>query len=233
MPRVVTTPTIERQPSLSQGGILFTPTATPPQSPPQLQPQSAPAIAPDLEAALRNVLQGLQLSRASTLALMRMQLAVRSGERLQAMEAMDRLDTLDTELERVLARAPSPGAQDAAWQAVAKHIEDQKLALAFEKLALASGIVGPGMVSVDDTLPAAPGEPGHTADPAAWEPTEPLPDMPELAALRPSQDAQEDYYAAEYFAPERARGSRSSTIIGLILTLLIAAGIAAAVWFYL
>jgi hypothetical protein len=205
---------MERQPPLSQGSILFNPTATPP-----ARPTPQPNGAADMDATLYHVVQALQLSRASTLALMRMQLAVRSGERLQAMAAMDRLDALDSELERVLTCLPAPGPNDPAAQLIAKHIEDQKLALAFEKLALASGIVGPDMVSIEDALPDEAQPP---ADPAAWEPPAQAPDMPELTALRPVDD----------FAPERARGI-SSTAIGLILTLLIAAGIAAAAWAYL
>jgi len=216
MPCVVTMPTKERQP-LSEGSVLYNPTTA----------QPIPTSPAALDATLRHVMQGLQLSRASTLALMRMQLAVRSGERLQAMEAMDRLDTLDTELEKLIALLPAPDSNDPGWLAVNKHIDDQKLALAFEKLALASGIVGPGMVSIEDALPAQAEMPDQPADPATWEPTEPVPEMPELAALRPTLEAAEDD-----FAPHRS-GGISPTVIGLILTLLIAAGAAAGVWFYL
>lgn len=177
----------------------------------------------DLDAALRTMLQGLLLSRASTLSLMRLQLAVRSGERVQAMEAMDRLDMLDTELERVIANAPLPGYDDSSTQIIAKHIEDQKLALAFEKLALASGIVGPDMVSPEEPLLPEPDAPDQSAAPEAWQPPEHAPDIAELAALRTQE---------EEFTPHRSPGV-SSTVIGLILTLLIAAGVAAAAWAYL
>lgn len=160
--------------------------------------------------------QALQLSRANTMALMRMQLAVRSGERLQAMEAMDRLDTLDAELARMIQHLPRPAGTDPAWQLVAKHVEEQKLALAFEKLALASGIVGPDMVSIENAWSAdehAPSEPES-------EPDFPRADMPDLSPLRP--------LAEEFEA--RPRRALSPQVLGLALTLLVVAGIAAAVW---
>ena len=217
MPCVVTTPTMEHQPPHLQGGALFKPVPAP-----QSRPAPGEASA-SMDPTLRRVMQGLQLSRASTLSLMRMQLAVRSGERMQAMAAMDRLDALDAELERLIAQLPAPDSNDPGWQAIAKHIEEQKLALAFEKLALASGIVGPDMVSIEEALPGPAEQTEQPADPALWEPVEPLPDMPELAAVRAQ---------AEEFAPERSRGI-SSAVLGLALTLAIAAGATAAAWYWL
>lgn len=92
----------------------------------------------------------LQLSRASTIALARLQLAIRSNDRRQALAAMDRIHALDTEMERLLSHLPAPGGDDPEWQAMMRHLGDQKLALDFEKLALASGVSGPDMITRTD-----------------------------------------------------------------------------------
>jgi len=99
------------------------------------------------------VTHGLQLARASTIALTRLQLALAGGDSRQAMEAIDCLHALDGEFEHLVGRLPANPAEtgqnalkDPATL-LRKHITDQKLALAFEKLAFASGIVGPDLVS--------------------------------------------------------------------------------------
>jgi hypothetical protein len=119
---------------------------------------------------------GLQLSRASTLALTRLQLALTTGDRQQAMAAMDRLHALDAEIERLVDHLPSGHGDDSDRQAIAKHLSDQKLALAFEKLALASEISGPDLRS-------PPVLPPRTAE----EDTPPLPEWPALPKVEPTE----------------------------------------------
>jgi hypothetical protein len=110
--------------------------------------------------------RGLQLSRASILALTRLQLALTTGDRHQAMAALDRLHALDSEIERLVDRLPAPGNDDPEWQAMIKHLGDQKLTLAFEKLAFVSGVEGPDLVS---PIPVRP----LSVPPPATEPTDP------------------------------------------------------------
>jgi len=79
----------------------------------------------------------LQFLRASGLAQARLQLAVLSGNRRRALEQIDRLVQIDKEIERIadgtvgIAR---PLAQ------LASELVDQRLAIASEKLALASEV---------------------------------------------------------------------------------------------
>lgn len=122
----------------------------------------------------RKLAEGLQLTRASTIALTRLQLALASGDRRQAMTAIDRLHVLDGEIEQLVEQLPpstasardtdehslsghlpaagDPPPGDDLLASLGKHIADQKLALAFEKLALASGISGPDLVSTSQAL---------------------------------------------------------------------------------
>jgi hypothetical protein len=105
---------------------------------------------PDPAALAADLGRSLQLSRASALALTRLQLAMKSRDRQAAMAALDRLHTLDAEMERLADHLPAPAADDpgrAEWDAIVRHLGDQKLALAFEKLAVASEISGPDLVS--------------------------------------------------------------------------------------
>lgn len=142
---------------------------------------------------------GLQLSRANTMALTRLQLALTSGDRQQAMEAMDRLHVLDAELERLVNHLRAED-EDPDWQAITKHLSDQKLAIAFEKLALASEISGPDLHSPPVPLPRQDEE----APP-------PLPDWPALPSVEPTE-----------WKPA------SHSLIGLLLALLLTIGLAAA-----
>jgi hypothetical protein len=77
----------------------------------------------------------LDVIRASGLAQARLQLAVLSGNRHRALEQIDRLVTLDKELERIaegtVGIAPPP-------DKMASALVDERLAIASEKLALAS-----------------------------------------------------------------------------------------------
>lgn len=104
------------------------------------------AMPPDRQSQ-ESLLLGLQLCRANTMSLTRLQLALRSGNRRSALEAIDRLHALDARIEHLIERLPAPANEGGDWQAIAKHLEDQKIAIAFEKLALASEISGPDMIS--------------------------------------------------------------------------------------
>ena len=104
------------------------------------------SVPPDRESQ-DSLLLGLQLCRANTMSLTRLQLALRSGNRRSALEAIDRLHALDARIEHLIERLPPPANEVGDWQAIAKHLEDQKIAIAFEKLALASEISGPDMIS--------------------------------------------------------------------------------------
>jgi hypothetical protein len=124
---------------------------------------------------------GLQLSRAGMMALTRLQLAIQSGDRQLALEAMDRLHALDAEMERLVGRLPAPAGSEAEWASIARHVGDQKLAIAFEKLALVSEISGPDLVS-ERAIPLPRIEPEQ---PIAELP--PLPDWPALPAVEPAE----------------------------------------------
>lgn len=146
------------------------------------------ATDPRLCGLAREVGRGLQLSRSTALSLTRLQLAIRSGDRQQALAALDRLHSLDAELEHLVEGLPgaprddAPDAEPASAldAALARHLEEQKLALAFEKLALVSEISGPDLVSEPPPGLAAP-------QPAPIPPADdpPLSDWPRLPAVSP------------------------------------------------
>ena len=163
--------------------------------------EPAPAdLAADLAAELA---RSLQLSRAGALSLTRLQLAIKGGDRQATMAAMDRLHAVDAEMERLVDRLPHPGARDPAraeWDAISRHLTDQKLSLAFEKLAMVSEISGPGMTSPSARpdlapprrMPAGPsGAPGksniHPITTTAASPEPPLADWPRLPAVQPAE----------------------------------------------
>ena len=117
---------------------------------------------------------GLQFCRVGILSLTRLQLALERGDRSRAMEAIDDLHALDVEVERLVGALPvSP--DDPRQARVARILKEGKMAVAFEKLALASGISGPDLSSrplvpnrIGDARPDA--EPAGRAD---WPPAEP------------------------------------------------------------
>jgi hypothetical protein len=161
------------------------------------------------------LLREVQLSRAQAMALTRLHFALASGNRHQAMEAMDRLHALDAEAERLAARLPAASEDDDEAAAVARHLADQKLAIAFEKLALASSISGPGMVSRAGTVeeamlildkPIALAEPANDANYA--EP--PLADWPALPRVEPTE-----------WRPIVSRPLRAWLAFGLLAALLV------------
>ncbi|NIJ36205.1 hypothetical protein FHR22_000854 [Sphingopyxis panaciterrae] len=90
---------------------------------------------------------GLQYCRAGMLSLTRLELAMESGDRRRIIEAIDRLHALDGEIERKVAALPEPADPDPARGAMEEYLAREKMAVAFEKLVLASGISGPGIAS--------------------------------------------------------------------------------------
>lgn len=167
------------------------------------------------------MLLGLQLSRAQAMALTRLHFAFAGGNRRQAMEAMDRLHALDAEAERLAGRLPAPPDGDADLAAVAKHLSDQKLAIAFEKLALASSISGPDMVSRPATLeedlliltePAYDHPASDLSNPVAEatpEPPPPFAEWPALPQVEPTE-----------WRPQLPAGLRAAIAMGLLTVLL-------------
>ena len=107
---------------------------------------------------------GLQFCRVGFLSLTRLQLALERGDRSRAMEAIDDLHALDIEVERLVGALPvSP--DDPRQGHAARIVKEGRMALAFEKLALASGISGPDLSS-------RPGFPGRIGD--VWPEAEPV-----------------------------------------------------------
>ena len=95
-------------------------------------------LAPDLlvpPAAGEELAEGLMLLRASTLKVIRLQLAIERQDRRVALEAMDDLVALDDELQKCLAGMPAPvdlaGLQD-ALASERSSIDREKLGLAAE-----------------------------------------------------------------------------------------------------
>lgn len=117
---------------------------------------------------------GLQFCRVGFLSLTRLQLALERGDRSRAMEAIDDLHALDIEVERLVG-ALSVSSDDPRQARVARILKEGTMAVAFEKLALASGISGPDLSSrpgfpnrIGDVWPEA--EPAGIAD---WPPAQP------------------------------------------------------------
>lgn len=81
---------------------------------------------------------GLQLCRAGILSMTRLQLALERGDRRRAMEAIDRLHTFDSEVEQLVDRLSGP-ASDARMKAIARHLSEEKMELAFESLRWQAG----------------------------------------------------------------------------------------------
>lgn len=126
----------------------------------------------------------LQLSRAGMMALTRLQLAIQSGDRQATMAAMDRLHSLDAEMERLVGRLPERPDDDTEWSAISRHVSDQKLAIAFEKLALASEISGPDVISQGAASPRGPYAANDSGGTLADPP--PLREWPILPDVQPT-----------------------------------------------
>lgn len=167
-----------------------------------LPPEGPPVSASDL-------FLGLQFCRANVMSLTRLQLALKSGDRQCALEAMDRLHALDTEMERLAMRLPVPENDAQERMALGKHLADQKLAIAFEKLALVSEISGPDLVSPPTILQPEDVEEDHA-----------LPESLTWSAA-----------PAEECETERRGAIPMQTIFGFLMALLTIAALAAAAMF--
>ncbi len=150
-----------------------------------------------------DLLLGLQFCRANALSLTRLQLALASGDRQRALEALDKLHALDAEIEHLVQRLPSPDGAELEWRAINKHLGEQKLAIAFEKLALVSEISGPDMAAPSSALPRRESDAGGQAE---W------PTLPEVE-------------------PERWNSIPWQKIGALVLTMLVVAAVAAVIFY--
>lgn len=114
---------------------------------------------------------GLQLCRVGMLSLTRLQLALERGDRARAMEAIDDLHALDAAVEGLIDALPA--SDDPRHAEVRQCLKREKMAVAFEKLALASGVSGPGLASQPAVpRPAAPREYDEHLPVAEWPPAE-------------------------------------------------------------
>lgn len=103
--------------------------------------------------------EGLMLVRASTLKVVRLQLAMERRDRRVALEAVDELIELDRRLQEYLGGVPGSDAQ----LMFAHELENERAALNREKLTLAAEIIS--------RTPAADPPPmAEQADEPAWEP---------------------------------------------------------------
>jgi hypothetical protein len=111
------------------------------------------------------VMMGLQLLRASTMASTRLQLALARQDRPQAMSALDLIIDVDAEIERLVNGLSVPEASNDDLAGIGEWLATQKAAIAGEKFSLACGIAGSGLVSPPDALSArADGEASRIAD---------------------------------------------------------------------
>lgn len=112
-----------------------------------------PAIARETAAPIGSdeLAEGLMLVRASTLKLIRLQLAMERRDRRVALEAVDDLVELDRRLEDYLGQVPSA-------QLMFRHeLEAERTALNREKLTLAAEVIH-GRASPAEPQPKSPAE---------------------------------------------------------------------------
>jgi hypothetical protein len=116
--------------------------------------EAAPAI------GIEELAEGLLLVRASTLKMIRLQLAMERGDRRVAIEAVDDLVALDRRLQNYLDDVPA-----AAEQMMFRHeLEVERAALNREKLTLAAEVIHGSAVSespaaLEEAAPIAAEEP--------------------------------------------------------------------------
>lgn len=101
----------------------------------------------EIDAWQSDVHLGLQICRANSLSLTRLQLAMKQNDRHGVLEAIDRLHDLDTRIGRVLQRLPKSADQCPDTQAINQYIDEQSMAVAFARLELISQVSGPDMLS--------------------------------------------------------------------------------------
>lgn len=165
-------------------------------------------LAPDLlvpPAAGEELAEGLMLLRASTLKVIRLQLAIERQDRRVALEAMDDLVALDDELQKCLAGMPAPvdlsGLQDA--------LAMERSSLDREKLGLAAEVISARSRAEPHSLFAEP------------EP-EPLPLEAEPAVPALSYDWQRFHYEEDEPASSKRDWLWAGAVI-LLLSALVAA----------
>jgi hypothetical protein len=95
----------------------------------------------------------LNYVRASSLAQVRLQLAVLSGNRRGALRELDRLVALDRELEALMAAQP---ARDLPGAALVAQLDQQREAIASEKLALMAAIEFPRLAPAERSIEELP-----------------------------------------------------------------------------
>ena len=117
---------------------------------------------------------GLQYCRLGLLSLMRLQLAFERGDRSRVLEPIDELQALDAEVEHLVDALPAVQ-EDERLISVARRLKSDKMSATFEKLALASGMSGPGLGHGAASLPPsdAAGQSHDAPDEASvWPPAE-------------------------------------------------------------
>lgn len=122
----------------------------------QMKPEEHDASSPDSETILRQMHLGMQLFRANSLSLTHLQFALRHGDRRSVLESVDRLHELDCRIGRLLGELPEPGGDDPEFAEISRQIEQQRVAVSFEKLALVSQVRGPDMVTLSHPVDGAP-----------------------------------------------------------------------------
>lgn len=118
-------------------------------------------LAPDLlvpPTAGEELAEGLMLLRASTLKVIRLQLAIERQDRRVALEAMDDLVALDDELQKCLAGMPAPvdlaGLQD-VLAVERSSLDREKLGLAAEVISARSRVEPASVLPDPEPLPEA------------------------------------------------------------------------------
>lgn len=152
----------------------------------------------------RALARGMLLLRASNMSVMRLQLAMERRDRRLALETLDSLVALDGEIRGLVQGLP---AADGIVADMARRLDDQRSALASEKLVFAAGRSGPAL---------APGEP-ETHGRSLVKPA---------ADREPDREPEtNDLWAIEDTPPSRPSRRLGMVVAGLVLLLL---GIAAA-----
>ncbi len=106
--------------------------------------------------------RGLLLMRASSMNLVRFQLAMERRDRAVALETVDELVAIDGRLRDFLQAMPAPGG---AFDGLVREVEAQRASLVREKLTLVAGKAGPRVASGQPEW-SAPAEPEPEAAPA-------------------------------------------------------------------
>ena len=144
--------------------------------------------------------QGLMLLRASTMKMVRLQLAMERRDRRTAMETLDELVMLDGRIRDLLTAMP----QDLADPPMQRELDEERSVLVRERLLLAAGTRGPALV----------------AEGSQW--IEPKPDPEPAPAM--SVDGQGWAVIEDEETPA---GGRTLLFLALLLLLCVAAGAAA------